>query len=136
MKIFKNMEELREGPEVIYKDCESVLKQISKDIDEPYEVLYKEPFENTFGGDVFLLESFKDQGEIQTTVENPETGQWRSLLETSSAFDICEWKGEDYLLVWYATNNAGGPSFWVPKSIVEESGFLRDSIDKTKQAWE
>lgn len=134
MKQYKNMTELMSADEAIYTYYKDVLKQIEKEIGEPFEQLFKESFENSLGGDVFIIERFDDLCHIQTNKEDIN-GKWMTLLQTADSFDVCEWIG-DYVYIFYATNNAGGPSFWVPKSIVEESGFLRDSIEKTKKAWE
>lgn len=134
MKQFKNISELLTAPESIYKYHKQVFRQIAEETGESVEDVMKEPFEYVLGGDIFLVERFDDLCYIQTTKVDIN-GKWMTLLQTSDAFDACEWIG-DYVYIFYATNNAGGPSFWVPKSIVEESGFLRDSIEKTKQAWE
>lgn len=133
MKIFKQMSQLLMAPEMIYKHYKQVFRQIAEETEEDLENVMREPFENTLGGDVFIIERFDDLCHIQTN-KGDINGKWMTLLQTADSFDVCEWIG-DYVYIFYATNNAGGPSFWVPREVVNESGFVRDSIGLTQSFW-
>lgn len=133
MRQFKNIAELLTAPELIYKYHKQVFKQIAEETGENLENVMKDPFENVLGGDIFLIERFDDLCYIQTTKEDTN-GNWMTLLQTSDAFDACEWIG-DYVYIFCATNNAGGPSFWIPRKVVDKSNFVRDSLVLTQSFW-
>ena len=110
MKKYENMTELMTADVFIYLTYKDILKSLSE---EDFEGLFSEPFQNTLGGDIFIIESKEDLKQIQTGGLSEEES---TLFDKPDIFDVCEWNGE-YVLVWYATNNSGGPSFWIPKEI-------------------
>jgi len=119
MKSYNSLADLKEAPEAIYKYYES----LCKDID-----LTGDDFEAELGGSVHIVEQAEDLKEISSNYEKEE-GDYFSLLEHPGLFDWCGWdtiidnaedcgfKG-DYFFIFYATNNSGGPTFWIPREIV------------------
>lgn len=132
MKMFRTMEELKEAPQFIQDHYSSIMDDIYS---ETGDNMAHEEFQYSLGGDVFFIESVDDLKQIQTNHTNPETGEYFSILDVSDSYDYCEWHDEDYVNIFYVTNNAGGPSFWIPRDIVEQVPNITESIEKTKQLW-
>ena len=66
-------------------------------------------------------------------------GDWH-IIETigemppNGVYDIQEWlPGGEFAHLWVATNNGGGPAYFIPKAIVDASNtqidFFRDDAD-------
>ena len=118
MKRYTSLTDLKEVPAAIYK----FYKGFCEDID-----LEGDDFDAESGGLVYIVEQVEDLNEISSGYEKAEGG-YLSLLEHPGLFDWCGWdtgidnaadfgfKG-DYFFVFYATNNSGGPSFWIPREI-------------------
>jgi hypothetical protein len=118
MKKYNSLKDLKEAPEAICKYYETFYKGMN---------LTGDAFDAELGGSVCIVEEVKDLKEISSGYEKAEGG-YLSLLEHSGLFDYCGWdttadnaadfgfKG-DYFFIFYATNNAGGPTFWIPREI-------------------
>ena len=122
------------APETIYRYYKNLLKKLSGEFKEGFDDVFKESFETIFGGDVHLVERFDDLGYISTFRPDSSGERFLNLLQTSDAFDACEWFGS-YVYIMSATNDAGGQSYWVPKEIADKSNFLIESVEKTKNFW-
>jgi len=75
--------------------------------------------DDTFGGNMHVVETLKDIADTPLTSSLNE-------LDTSS-FEICEKVAGDYVFVFIATNNGGGPCWYIPYTVLEE--FLGDSFE-------
>ena len=118
MKKYNALADLKEAPLPIYCYYESFCKDIN---------LIGDDFDAELGGLTYIVEQAEDLNEISSGYEKPEGG-YLSLLEHPGSFDWCGWdtildnaddfglKG-DYFFIFYATNNAGGPTFWLPREI-------------------
>lgn len=118
MKSYNSLADLKEAPEAIRNYYEGFLYESD---------LKGDAFDAELGGLVYIVEQVEDLNEISSGYEKAEGG-YLSLLEHPGLFDWCGWdtifdnaedfgfKG-DYFFVFYATNNAGGPTFWIPREI-------------------
>ena len=115
MKSCNSLADLTEAPEAIREYYEGFLYEID---------LKGDDFGAELGGSVHIVEQAEDLNEISSNYEKAEGG-YLSLLEHPGLFDWCGWdttvdhagfKG-DYFFIFYATNNAGGPTFWIPREI-------------------
>ena len=131
MKTYNSLTDLKEAPEAIYK----YYKDFCKDID-----LEGDDFAAELGGLVHIAEQVEDLKEISSGYEKTEGG-FLSLLERPGLFDWCGWDAQidnaadfgfkgDYFFVFYATNNSGGPTFWIPREIaLSEPNVLLSTCD-------
>jgi hypothetical protein len=88
-------------------------------------------FEADFGGDVFLIESLEDLDKIDTLVEdlNLSSNRWLNIRETASSFDQAAYlPGRAWAIMWMATNNNGGPTYFIPKAIVDQCPNIEASM--------
>lgn len=78
---------------------------------------------NEFGGLVHILESLEDLDKVPTISGAP-------LSEQESEFDIVEFVGEnkEFVMLFLATNNGGGATYYAPRALYETSPTLMKSI--------
>jgi hypothetical protein len=105
MKIFNTPEEL--------VDCgyDSVIQDVLKMDNDDVKI---KNYTQDVGGPICLIETEEDLKQI--TVYDSDFDDSKSLFESTGDFDVCELIAEDMLLIVNITNNAGGSSYYVPKS--------------------
>jgi hypothetical protein len=118
MKQFRNLPEMLQAPEPIRK---FIAKTIGK---------ARQPFEEALGGNVFLVEHEADLSEL--TIDHFSGA---NALETAGAIDIADWIDDEhtYALFFSATNDSGGPGYFVPAHIVQNSGNLSETMVLSSQ---
>jgi hypothetical protein len=114
-------------------------------------------FDYVFGGDVNVVETLEDLKSISTVEDfHVPTGQIiqmtfdqmeangidtkdlrnANITETAASFDSAEWVADNkWVVLFLATNNAGGESFYIPKDIVDQCPNIQKSIDMTTVMW-
>jgi hypothetical protein len=88
-------------------------------------------FEDDFGGDVFLIEKLEDLDQIDTLVEdlNLSSSRWLNIRESASSFDQAAYlPNRTWAILWMATNNNGGPSYFIPKAVVDQCPNIETSM--------
>jgi hypothetical protein len=87
--------------------------------------------EDWWGGSLCLIESVEDLKYIETTTEDPhDENRWLSLGEAPGYFDSIVWLHDrSYLVIWYACNNSGGPSFYIPRHIAVVHPHILKSME-------
>lgn len=128
MIILKTFEELLAGQDkyaVIMRDIAFVVSgsRFTNDaevVNVLETVMYEYPtFDSCFGGDVCIVETEEDLLHIETyDLENDDA----NVMNTVTSWDVCNFiEGDNgeytYALFVMITNNAGGDSFYVPKSL-------------------
>ena len=124
-------------PDVVYKHITDLIESVAEDVDDdsPSFMESYETFDAAFGGDVFLLKEIDDLRGIEISEVN-EDGGWKTLLDgVCYWFEVVEFIGEkdengvgEYLLIVHCTNNAGGPSYFIPRSIYYEAPTLQELV--------
>jgi hypothetical protein len=128
MKRFKNFKELSESgiEPKLYQYYEKLLfkEELTRD------------FLETFGGDILLVENEEDVDRIpnytpdNSTIKDPIMLGWQSLNKNPCLIDIAKLiEDTEYYLFFLVTNNAGGDSYLVHKSLVEKSEGLLKTIE-------
>ena len=117
--------------------CDSLLELENRANDELFELILGyladddvgEDFVATLGGSVFVLE---DAGDLSGVPVLMPDGSWSDLSRAAGAFDAAHKVGSgEYYLFFLATNNAGGPTYFIPKAVVEASPETMESLKKT-----
>jgi hypothetical protein len=125
MKEFKTAEELMEFNQLVGDRYLEIMVDYL-----PYETVEnigKYPFNEVFGGNVFVVESPEDLREIRTVNRT-------SLAEAPAVFDICQWYFNfTFVEVFLATNNAGGNTYLIPDDIANNSENVLKSIGLTEE---
>jgi len=80
-------------------------------------------FNEALGGSIFLVEDLEDISEITVDYSTGVTAADEPL-----PLDLATWVDEDqtYAFFFLSSNDAGGPAYFVPKDIVEQSEFLEE----------
>ena len=151
MKVFETYHKLYEGfKEGVVPFC--VIQEIASAVSESAELSVESPQtiteafaediytrledteENSFswlvGGDVFLCETEEDLKQIKGCDfewAKAHNDEWPSVVDLPMSWDACDYVMSDpdtewviFLLCW---SNAGGPSYYVPKSLWEAARF-------------
>jgi hypothetical protein len=79
-------------------------------------------FDALLGGDVYLVEQVTDLTEITVDYESGGTA-----ADTVAPLDAAEMHG-DHAVFFIATNDAGGPCYFIPKWIVDSCVIVREII--------
>lgn len=133
-----------EVPNLVFADIISCFGVALDENEGVSEALIKELPSTDFyvhiGGDIHLLETFEDLHEISTTVVDPATKGWASLVNTADAFDIAKYLGEgtryDRIAVFMnCWNDDGGPLYYVPKAIADQCPNVDLSVKLTSTFW-
>jgi len=82
-------------------------------------------FDDLLGGDVFELEAIVDLEQIVVDYDNGGTA-----ADTVAPMDNAELLG-DYAVLFYATNDSGGPCYFVPKWMVDNCIIVQSIIRAT-----
>lgn len=133
MKEYKTYGELRMfGPAAVLEDIRRIVR-MGEGEGHPSDKL---DFLDYFGGRVKEVEAQEDLADIWTTREAPGGGRWLSIAEEADAFDDCRWlEGGDFAVVFNATTDSGGTTYYIPKDIVYANPTVSRSIALTKEAW-
>jgi len=121
MKSYNSLGDLKEAPEAIRSYYNKIYEDTAIPVDES--------FMGALGGDVNLVTDSKDLEFIYSGFD-PE----KNLSNSFDSYDECAWEG-DYVLIFTATNNAGGPTYWIPREIAQNSPNVLRSIEETKEYW-
>jgi hypothetical protein len=125
-----------------------------KDIPEPLDITQQEidwllalpediEFLSYLGGWVFLVETVEDLAEVTgMDFEFAEShgGRWPSCTEAILGWDECKYLpnadgSANYVLAFCATNNAGGPSWFIPKHLWQ-TAQIEAQIKAHQQFWQ
>jgi hypothetical protein len=71
-----------------------------------------EPFENSLGGDIFIVESAEDLERIPAW--NIDGNEGDNIVNTVGSWEIAEKLSERWAFLWLGTNNSGGPAYFIP----------------------
>lgn len=95
-------------------------------------------FELDFGGDVYLVETLEDLDSIYTLVEDPvDDSRWLNIREAASTFDQAAYlHGREWAMLWMATNNNGGSSYFIPRTIVDQCPHIEESMRLSSETGE
>lgn len=140
--IFKRLEDfptiIGKVPQCIYEVIQELLDNVSCDLEEDMDTLVAtyETFDACFGGDVFLLKELDDLRAIEVGKVG-ENGKWKTLLDdTCQWFEIVEQIGEydengigEFTYIVHCNNNAGGPSYFVPREIYYQSPTMQELVE-------
>ena len=128
MKTFQNLKEVREGcpfPSIV-KEMEGFIQRLSEEFDVKADTL---DFEEYLGGSFNIVETEEDLDEITTYQVDPETGNWGSIRKFKDSFDDAYLTPDDEFAVFYSIcNNAGGPTYYVPRSLFGKCPNIEASI--------
>ena len=125
------------GHPVILAEVERELDSIQGELDDDLETL------EAFGGNFYLVESEADLKQIKVPGSrfNPDTRAielyMNSIAYTAVAGDACEYIGDnrEFILFFLATNNAGGPTYFIPKEVYELNPNVVRSVEETSKFW-
>jgi len=137
MKEFCKLIDLRvESDPIIAEEIAKVFSGEQEELFKDYDV-ENDDFDELLGGLVYVVETPEDLKEISTMQENKETGEWRSLFEVPSSYDIAHFVGpnREYVLIALIVCNEGGPSFFIPKEVYEKCPNVTESIKLTEKFW-
>ena len=134
MKAYKKLSEMAlKAPQDTYHYICSIIMNAEKFGDgfDP------EDFESYFGGFMYLIEDYDELDLIKTSrLRSPDDDEWLSILEEPDSFDDCRWIADGrYVVIFMATNNAGGNTYFVPKEIADKCPNVTKSIELTHEAW-
>jgi len=128
MKEYKNFGELESAPYDIYNYF------LKMECHEP--PIDERPFEEYYGGNVYIVENLIDLIDIPTTVEAVGENRWKSITETPDSFDSCRYICDGrWVEIFMATTDAGGPSYFIPKALADQCPNVAKSIEMSKEAW-
>jgi len=121
MKSYNSLGDLKEAPEAIRSYYNKIYEDTAIPVDES--------FMDALGGEVHLVTEPEDLKFIYSGFDPA-----KNLSNSSDSYDQCSWEG-DYVLIFTATNNAGGPSYWIPREIAQRSSNVLRSIEETEEYW-
>jgi hypothetical protein len=158
IRSFKEMADLYQASQVpfrIVQEITSVLLGLCdypKDIPKPLDVTQQEvdwllalpediEFMTYMGGNVFLVETEDDLKQV-TGMDfqfSKQHGRWPNCTEAILAWDDCRYLlnadgSSDYALLFAATNNAGGPSWFIPRHLWQ-AAQIDEQIKAHQQFW-
>lgn len=93
------------------------LSGIIKSMSEDVAVEDEDTPDGFFGGYINIVETVEDLKEIKLCLDNPDTGDYYSLYEMSGEVDAAV-QLDGYVCIFTATNNSGGPQYFIPQSCV------------------
>lgn len=120
MITFNSLEDLKEN-QFLFKYYQEIYKSSI--------IPSEESFMDALGGDVNLVTETEDLKLIYSGFDPA-----KNISNFPDSYDQCAWEG-DYVLVFTATNNAGGPTYWIPREIAQRSPNVLRSIKKTEEYW-
>lgn len=141
MKTYNSLSSMQTDPAVpesVYNFMDNVVNGTKEYTEEEDEVA--KDFNLYLGGQVKLVESFEDLKLVPTIEESkldkqlqlPDLQGWASILETASSYDLAEKLPEgDFIVMFIATNNAGGDSYFIPTDIADQCPNIELSIKIT-----
>ena len=116
MKKYDNLEELKAAHPSIYYHQENIDKQIIKD----YNLDSIQSYNGLLGGHVIVIES---------------VDEWNALLSIIPCKDdvymfdgVAQTDDELFMTVFIASNDAGGPLYYVPRQIYTQRGSICKSV--------
>jgi hypothetical protein len=128
MKTFSKFEDLKAFDEAVFKHFDEHVKAFDKEYPSENETNWE--LMDFFGGDVNFVESVEDLKLIKSMDDKT------SLFEKPEAYDSCEEILDGrFVAIFIATNNGGGPTYLVPKTIYDVHPTVKESIDMTKNYW-
>jgi hypothetical protein len=112
--------------EMLGRVDEELYKEFSAAIGEEYP---KKSFEESLGGDVFIIES---ANELKEVIAVNREGRHVDIRLESVIFDAATWlPSKNWVWLFTATSDAGGPCFIVPKKIASGFPLILASIKDT-----
>jgi hypothetical protein len=136
MKSYRDLASMKADhpPSFILEHVEALVKNTKgEEARNPSLPPVEDDFEAWFGGAFHIAETVDDLKQIDTLVERQELpedkrlpgadpGGWASVYETHSGMDMANYlPGREWAVLWMATSDTGGPSYFIPKSIVDQA---------------
>lgn len=104
----------------IYLSINEMLEDVAPFL-EPIQAT--DELEDVLGGTFFLVETIEDLKEIDVC------GRDAKLYDAPSEFDAIDWtQNRCFLYVFLATNDAGGPAYFIPSELAMKCPTVVESI--------
>lgn len=153
---FEEMDSLHQSGKVPFRIMQEITAMLlglcgyTKEIPEAIDVAQQEvdwlqqqkiDFMHYLGGNVFICETEDDLQQV-TSMDmefGKQHGRWPNVTEAVMAWDECKYLfnadgSADYALLFAATNNAGGPSWFIP-SYLWQDARINEQIAAHQQFW-
>jgi hypothetical protein len=121
----------------MYSEEYKFITELCGDNGDPWGLLPLDtPLEHITGCTYHMVQTIEDLAEITTLEYIDGNLVYVSVLQGPVAFDDVRWsKATDHMIIFSATNNGGGPVWYIPRAIVEQVPNLPLTLEKTKQYW-
>lgn len=140
MKKYDSLQEMIDdnAPEFVIEQVKGLIAGTTREVNRPgYKKAPHEPevgadFQYWYGGSINILETVEDLKQVVGLEESqlppeeqPEgSGGWATLYEMASHFDQAFYfPGREWAMIWMATNNNGGDSYFIPASAIKAAPF-------------
>lgn len=138
MKVFNNLEELRDAPYPIYVHVRKCIKNNASLAEIRRDMVKRnfgpdQAFDYYLGGKPVILETISELSNLTTDEENPATGEWYHILEKSSPFDVVDELEGGWTAFTILGNNSGGNIYFVPDWMKEHCPNIQESIDLSNE---
>jgi hypothetical protein len=139
MKIYSKLPDLKEAPYPVYSWVKKILLREGQTYEELKEhtasmgIPEDEIFLWAMGGYVCQLETVEDLGYVQTNIPSEDEMSWLSLQETAGHFDAIDILEDDWICIFIATNNSGGPLFFIPGWMRLHCSYIEKSIENARE---
>ena len=127
MKTYNSLQEMIDdsAPEFVIDQVKALLKGTEREVKStaPHEPKVGVDFEYWYGGSINVVETIDDLKLISTLADSPDgdPNRYASLYESASTADQAFYfPGREWAMWWLATNNSGGNSYFIPKSVIKE----------------
>ena len=119
MKMYNNFDDMVKAnvAEQILEEYRKLIANTNQ-LEDGYDA--SKDFESDFGGKVCILETVDDLKLINTYLESDNAEAcYATLYEKPVTFDQAFYlPGKEWAYLWLATNNSGGPTYFIPKAVV------------------
>ncbi len=130
MKKYDSLQEMYDdlAPAFVIEQVEALIKGTTAEVEgvpkitrAPHEPEVGTNFEYWYGGSINIVETVEDLKEISVLVDSEiNPGEYATLYEAASTADQAFYfPGREWVMFWIATNNNGGPSYFIPKSVIQ-----------------
>ena len=117
MKQFRNLPEMISAPEEIKYFLSKIVSKQAK----------KMPFEELFGGNVFIVETLEDLKQIEVDIEGGTAYDTSGQVENVTWSDNREW-----VALHTPTSDSGGAIYFVPSAMVYSHRPLGNTVDASE----
>jgi hypothetical protein len=127
MKEANTLEEMIEKgfPDEVVQEMQHLFADLEGEYDD-------KEFDFVLGGKVYLVEEVEDLSLVDTCLQSEDASRWLNLSETAGGFDDARYTEDGTFAVFFmATNNAGGPVYYVPREVADRCPNVEESIRLT-----